>query len=73
VHGGLRGANRAAGPPGRAAGPSQFEGAERTIIVSDASSLAGLPAGEYEQDGRTVVVTPEGMIRLPSQKKTAVR
>ena len=41
------------------------------IIVSDLSSLAGMPPGEYERFGRTVVVHPNGMIALPSQNVLA--
>jgi N-acetylglucosamine-6-phosphate deacetylase len=47
------------------------KGTDRTLIVSDASRLAGLPPGEYEREGRTVVITPEGMVRLPSQNVLA--
>jgi N-acetylglucosamine-6-phosphate deacetylase len=47
------------------------KGTERTLIVSDASRLAGMPPGEYERDGATVVVTPEGAVRLPSQNVLA--
>ncbi|NLW50680.1 MAG: amidohydrolase family protein [Candidatus Brocadiaceae bacterium] len=36
----------------------------RTILVSDAVNIAGLPAGEYEFAGRPVVLTPAGKIQL---------
>jgi N-acetylglucosamine-6-phosphate deacetylase len=45
----------------------KVKGTERTILVSDVSYLAGMPPGEYTAHGRTVVMTPEGMIRMPSQ------
>ena len=35
------------------------------------SKLAGLPPGEYERHGRKVVVTPEGMIKMPAQNVLA--
>jgi len=47
------------------------KGNDRTLIVSDASRLAGLPPGEYEEESGPVVVTPEGSIRLPSQNVLA--
>jgi N-acetylglucosamine-6-phosphate deacetylase len=31
------------------------------------SSLAGMPPGEYTRHGQKVVVTPEGLIKMPSQ------
>jgi len=49
----------------------KVKGSDRTIIVSDAASLAGLPPGEYDRDGRIVVLTPEGMIKLPDQNVLA--
>jgi N-acetylglucosamine-6-phosphate deacetylase len=45
----------------------KVKGPQRTIIVSDMSSLAGMPPGEYTRHGRKVVVTPEGLIKMPSQ------
>ena len=45
----------------------KVKGPERTILVSDVSSLAGMPPGEYESYGRTVVMTPEGKISMPSE------
>jgi len=50
---------------------TRSKGPERVIIVSDLSSLAGMPPGEYERFGRTVVVHPNGMIALPSQNVLA--
>jgi N-acetylglucosamine-6-phosphate deacetylase len=45
----------------------KVKGLQRTIIVSDMSCLAGMPPGEYTRHGRKVVVTPEGMVKMPSQ------
>ncbi|MCG8318093.1 MAG: N-acetylglucosamine-6-phosphate deacetylase [Cytophagales bacterium] len=45
----------------------KVKGPERTILVSDVSSLAGMPPGVYESYGREVVMTPEGKISMPSQ------
>jgi len=45
----------------------KVKGPQRTIIVSDMSSLAGMPPGEYSRHGRKVVITPDGLIRMPSQ------
>ena len=47
------------------------KGPERTVLVSDLSSLAGMPPGEYEHFGETVVMHPNGMIALPSQNVLA--
>lgn len=47
------------------------KGPEKTILVSDLSSLAGMPPGEYERYGKTLVVHPNGMIALPSQNVLA--
>ena len=43
------------------------KGPERTILVSDVSSLAGMPPGVYKRYGREVVMTKEGKITMPSQ------
>ncbi len=40
------------------------KGIERTILVSDAVSSAGMPPGEYEFSGRAVELTPEGRVQL---------
>ncbi len=45
----------------------KVKGPEKTILVSDVSSLAGMPPGEYKSYGRKVVMTPEGKISMPSQ------
>ena len=47
------------------------KGTERIILTSDITKLAGLPPGSYTWDGKEVVLTPEGMIKLPSQNVLA--
>jgi len=49
----------------------KVKGPDKTVLISDLSSLAGMPAGEYERFGRTVVVHPNGMIALPEQNVLA--
>lgn len=49
----------------------KVKGPERTIITSDVTSLAGMPPGEYTTRGRTVVLTPDGMIKFPAQNVLA--
>ncbi len=41
------------------------KGVNRTILVSDAVALAGMPPGDYEWLGLRVTVSPEGRISLP--------
>lgn len=43
------------------------KGSERIILTSDITMLAGMPPGNYNWDGKEVVLTPEGVIMLPSQ------
>ena len=43
------------------------KGPERIILTSDVTRLAGMPPGEYDYEGRKVVLTPQGMARLPDQ------
>ena len=35
------------------------------MLISDITKLAGLPPGEYDWNGKTVLLTPEGKLRLP--------
>ena len=42
------------------------KGPERCIIISDASALAGLPAGEYESMGNRVVLEENGLLHNPT-------
>ena len=44
----------------------KVKGDERTILVSDAVDLAGLPPGEYQRWGGTVVLTPD-VVKLPAE------
>jgi N-acetylglucosamine-6-phosphate deacetylase len=48
----------------------RIKGPERTILVSDALDLAGLPPGEYTRGERKVVVTP-GVVRYPAENVLA--
>ncbi len=43
------------------------KGCERIILTSDMTMLAGMPPGNYVWDGKEVVLTPEGIIRLPKE------
>jgi len=44
------------------------KGPERTILISDVTSYAALPPGEYRTpDGETIELTPDGMLRYPAQ------
>ncbi|KPK83699.1 MAG: hypothetical protein AMS27_12095 [Bacteroides sp. SM23_62_1] len=46
----------------------KVKGPGKTIITSDVTHFAGLPAGEYTTPkGDTIELTPEGMIRYPAQ------
>jgi N-acetylglucosamine-6-phosphate deacetylase len=47
----------------------KVKGPEKTIIISDVTSYAGLAPGEYiTSTGDTVELTPEGMLFFPAQK-----
>lgn len=43
------------------------KGEDQIILTSDMTLLAGMPAGNYEWDGKDVVLTPEGIIMLPKE------
>jgi N-acetylglucosamine-6-phosphate deacetylase len=46
----------------------KVKGPQKTIITSDVTSFATLPPGEYKnEEGETIELTKEGMLRLPSQ------
>jgi N-acetylglucosamine-6-phosphate deacetylase len=47
------------------------KGPDGLFLVSDATKLAGMPAGTYEWNGRTVVMTEDGMLQLPEQQVLA--
>jgi len=45
-----------------------IKGPERTILISDVTSYAALPPGEYlTPDGEAIELTSEGMLRYPAQ------
>lgn len=43
----------------------KVKGAHNLLLISDITKLAGLPPGQYEWDGKQVLLTPEGKLRLP--------
>ena len=43
----------------------KVKGTNNLMLISDITELAGLPPGEYEWNGKTVLLTPEGKLRLP--------
>ena len=46
----------------------KVKGPDRTIITSDVTSFASLPPGNYKnEEGETIELTREGMLRLPVQ------
>jgi N-acetylglucosamine-6-phosphate deacetylase len=49
----------------------RVKGPDRIILTSDVTRLAGMPPGEYSYEGRRVVLTPEGMAKLPEQEVLA--
>jgi len=49
----------------------KVKGIGRLVIISDVTKLAGLPPGKYSWNGMSVVMTPEGMIKYPSQSVLA--
>jgi len=48
----------------------KVKGKDRTILVSDALSFAGLPLGEYEKDGMTYLLTKD-VVKFPSENVLA--
>ncbi|MGB5666623.1 MAG: amidohydrolase family protein, partial [Maribacter sp.] len=46
------------------------KGVEKTILVSDALDLAGLPPGEYTRGERILILTPD-VVQLPKEKVLA--
>jgi N-acetylglucosamine-6-phosphate deacetylase len=46
----------------------KVKGPDKTIIISDVTSYAGLDPGQYiTAEGDTIELTPEGMLRYPAQ------
>ena len=48
----------------------KVKGADKTILVSDALDLAGLPVGEYTRGERTLLLT-ENVVKLPKENVLA--
>lgn len=48
----------------------KVKGVDKTILVSDALDLAGLPPGEYTRGERTLVLTPD-VVKLPKENVLA--
>lgn len=49
----------------------KMKGPDNLMLVSDATELAGMPPGEYNWNGKTVVVTDDGMLQYPEQQVLA--
>ncbi len=49
----------------------KVKGPSNLMLVSDATMLAGMPPGEYTWDGKTVVMTEDGMLKFPEQNVLA--
>ncbi len=47
------------------------KGPDNLMLVSDATELAGMPAGEYDWNGKIVVMTEDGMLKYPAQNVLA--
>jgi len=45
----------------------KVKSAENLMLISDITKLAGLAPGEYDWNGKTVLLTEEGKLRLPEQ------
>ena len=43
------------------------KGPHNLILVSDATKLSGMPPGEYQWDGKKVLMTSDGMLKYPEQ------
>jgi len=49
----------------------KVKGPDRLFLVSDATRLAGMPPGTYEWNGKSVVMTENGMLQYPEQQVLA--
>lgn len=49
----------------------KVKGPENLMLVSDATELAGMPAGTYNWNGKEVVMTEDGMLKYPAQNVLA--
>ena len=47
------------------------KGPDNLMLVSDATELAGMPPGEYDWNGKIVVMTEDGMLKYPAQNVLA--
>ncbi len=47
------------------------KGPDNLILTSDVVHLAGMPPGEYRKNEQTVILAPEGVVRLPAQNVLA--
>jgi N-acetylglucosamine-6-phosphate deacetylase len=45
----------------------KVKGPDKTLLVSDVTSLGGMPPGNYELFGQEVIMTTEGKITMPSE------
>ncbi len=43
----------------------KVKGVDNLMLISDITELAGMPPGEYDWNGKKVLLTPEGKLRLP--------
>ena len=43
----------------------KVKGVHNLLLISDITKLAGMPPGEYDWNGKKVLLTPEGKLRLP--------
>jgi len=49
----------------------KVKGPDHIMLVSDATELAGMPPGTYQWNGKEVVMTEDGMLKLPVQNVLA--
>jgi N-acetylglucosamine-6-phosphate deacetylase len=49
----------------------KVKGPDHLMLVSDATELAGMPPGTYQWNGKEVVMTEDGMLKLPVQNVLA--
>ena len=49
----------------------KVKGEDNLMLVSDATELAGMPAGTYQWNGKEVVMTEDGMLKYPAQNVLA--
>jgi N-acetylglucosamine-6-phosphate deacetylase len=54
-------------PPGILRAMIRAKGVDRTIIVSDAAPVAGLPPGEYRTLGNHAILEPDGRLHNPEK------